>query len=61
MISVEPNLDGEAIENIEIVSFEYALSVADIHLILVDHDEFKYKKFAHGIVIDTKGVTFTDS
>ena len=61
VISVEPNLDGEAIENIEIVSFEYALSVADIHLILVDHDEFKYKKFAHGIVIDTKGVTFTDS
>ena len=38
-ISVEPNLDGEAIENIEIVSFEYALSVADIHLILVDHDD----------------------
>ena len=57
LMSVEPNVDRSKISNeIELVSLEYASKNADIHLILVAHDEFKKLKIDSGYVIDTTGL-----
>lgn len=60
VIAVEPNiktLPGTINRNnVKLVDFESALSSADIHLMLVDHKEFKLKKPTSGTIIDTKGI-----
>ncbi|WP_415720287.1 UDP-N-acetyl-D-mannosamine dehydrogenase [Photobacterium ganghwense] len=60
VIVVEPNiktLPGTINKNnVKLVDFESALSSADIHLMLVDHKEFKLKKPTSGTIIDTKGI-----
>lgn len=60
VIAVEPNiktLPGTINKNnVKLVDFESALSSADIHLMLVDHKEFKLKKPTSGTIIDTKGI-----
>lgn len=61
VVAIEPNLDDKSFENIELVSLDYALDAADIHLILVDHDEFKNIEINNGIVIDTKGIISSSS
>jgi len=57
-LAVEPNircLPGN-VENIKLVSFEVAMQEADIHLMLVDHKEFKGKRIFNKNIIDTKGI-----
>ena len=58
VFGVEPNIYElpEYIVNIELTSFEVATRKADIHLMLVDHKEFKGKYIFNKNVIDTKGV-----
>ena len=55
---VEPNIHElpENITNIELTSFEVAAREADIHLMLVDHKEFKENKIFNNKIIDTKGI-----
>jgi UDP-N-acetyl-D-mannosaminuronic acid dehydrogenase len=55
---VEPNIEilPAKIKNIELVNFEEAAEHADIHLLLVDHKEFKANKIRSEHVIDTKGI-----
>ena len=55
---VEPHIHElpEHITNIELTSFELASREADIHLMLVDHKEFKDKKIFNKNIIDTKGI-----
>lgn len=56
---VEPNIDS--VEemygfNVTLVDFDEALRLADIHVLLVDHKEFKRKGPESGSVIDMKGI-----
>ncbi|WP_281630261.1 UDP-N-acetyl-D-mannosamine dehydrogenase [Vibrio sp. St2] len=51
---VEPNLDEST--DIPLVSFEQASEQADIHVLLVDHKEFKAEKVKFDYLIDTKGI-----
>lgn len=56
-LGVEPNIHElpNHIKNIELTSFEFAIEAANIHLMLVDHSEFKVNiQLAN--VIDTKGI-----
>ena len=57
-IGVEPNVYElpEHIVNLELTSFEIAISEAHIHLMLVNHKEFRDKKLNLQRVIDTKGI-----
>lgn len=55
---VEPNISELPlhIKNSELVETSYAMSKADIHLLLVDHESFYKNKPINGIIIDTKGI-----
>jgi UDP-N-acetyl-D-mannosaminuronic acid dehydrogenase len=57
-LGVEPNIHElpKHIINIELTNFELAIKEADIHLMLVDHKEFKDKSFNVEYGIDTKGI-----
>lgn len=58
VVAVEPNIDslviGEA--NIKLVEFEAAKARADVHVLLVDHKEFKASKLISDFIVDTKGI-----
>ena len=58
LIAVEPNIDSLVIAetNIKLVEFEVAKARADVHVLLVDHKEFKVSKLISGFIVDTKGV-----
>jgi UDP-N-acetyl-D-mannosaminuronic acid dehydrogenase len=58
VFSVEPNIESrpKKLVNVELTSFEKAIVDADIHVLLVDHKQFKINKPVNGLVIDTKGI-----
>jgi UDP-N-acetyl-D-mannosaminuronic acid dehydrogenase len=58
VLAVEPNLPLHASINSSVtnVAFQTALNVADIHILLVDHNEFKGIYPEQGQVIDTRGI-----
>ncbi|EGQ7703488.1 UDP-N-acetyl-D-mannosamine dehydrogenase [Vibrio cholerae] len=58
LIVVEPNINmlPNSLNHLELVSFEYASKNADIHVLLVDHKQFKNEKAPNGTIIDTKGI-----
>ncbi|MGS2716934.1 UDP-N-acetyl-D-mannosamine dehydrogenase [Eionea flava] len=58
VVAVEPNIISLPVteSSFELVKFGKAKEVADVHLLLVDHKEFKNSKFSGQFVIDTKGV-----
>ena len=55
---IEPNISElpEHIEKIYLTTFELGMKEADIHLMLVDHKEFKDKNLKGPHIIDTKGI-----
>lgn len=55
---VEPNIDQlpEGLDDSGLVDFKLACSNSDIHVLLVDHDEFRDQKPNKGIIIDTRGI-----
>lgn len=56
---VEPNINElpTSIQGkVELLRYEEALEVADIHLLLVDHREFLTVKPTRGMVVDTRGI-----
>ncbi len=57
-LGVEPNVHElpKNVEDIELIDIEIAIKKADIHLLLVDHKEFKGKNFNAEFIVDTKGV-----
>lgn len=57
-LGIEPNIKNlpKHIENIELTEFKVAIEEADIHLLLVDHRQFKNKNLQLSNVIDTKGI-----
>lgn len=58
VLLIEPNIEHESTKICQgkLVNFEYAAKHADIHILLVDHKEFKGNKPQSGIIVDTKGV-----
>lgn len=58
VIAVEPNIEfmPSKLTNVELVDFEVASKVADIHVMLVDHQDFKIKTLISDYLIDTKGI-----
>lgn len=56
ILVVEPNIDSFNIKNMRLVAIEESLVKADIHVLLVDHKEFKEIKPDGTFVIDTKGI-----
>ncbi len=58
LIAVEPNiksLSGTELK-VELVDLETAKKSANIHLLLVDHKEFKLAKIDSDFIVDTKGI-----
>ncbi|MEZ8879535.1 UDP-N-acetyl-D-mannosamine dehydrogenase [Vibrio lentus] len=56
VLAVEPNITTLE-SSIDLVSFEHAKINADIHILLVDHKEFKDVVYpSNGVIIDTKGI-----
>jgi len=59
VFTVEPNIEKlppKFADLFELTSFETAISHADIHLLLVDHKQFKSTKVCVENLIDTKGI-----
>ncbi|QUX94526.1 UDP-N-acetyl-D-mannosamine dehydrogenase [Marinomonas sp. CT5] len=58
VLAVEPNIKSLPAMNstFELVNCDNAKEMADVHVLLVDHKEFKKLPFAVNYLIDTKGV-----
>lgn len=58
VLAVEPNIDElpQSLKKLELAPTELAKSEADIHVLLVDHAEFKAEKVSADFIVDTKGI-----
>ncbi|ENM5827268.1 UDP-N-acetyl-D-mannosamine dehydrogenase [Vibrio metoecus] len=58
VVFVEPNIEKLPVKIADkvLVDYSQAFSSADIHLLLVDHKQFKVNKPKFGYVVDTKGI-----
>ena len=59
VIAVEPNIDESQFlgEKLKLVDLEYAIETADLHLLLVDHKQFRaLQNIPSKYLIDTKGI-----
>ncbi len=56
VLAIEPNIDSINCENIELVTIDESLNKTNIHVMLVDHMQFKKIKLNDSYVIDTKGI-----
>lgn len=58
VIAVEPNIHQlpSSLEHVELQCFDVAKSTADIHVMLVDHKEFKAESLNSPYLVDTKGI-----
>lgn len=58
ILAIEPNVSELSVDksNVILSDLNFALENADIHLLLVDHSEFKAVSFSSDFLIDTKGV-----
>ncbi|MEZ8402375.1 UDP-N-acetyl-D-mannosamine dehydrogenase [Vibrio splendidus] len=56
VLAIEPNIESIDHENIKLVTIDESLSKTDIHVMLVDHFQFKKIKINDRFVIDTKGI-----
>ncbi|MBU2881825.1 UDP-N-acetyl-D-mannosamine dehydrogenase [Psychrosphaera sp. B3R10] len=58
VVAVEPNIPEQSpfLAGINLVTFERAEVLADIHVLLVEHMQFKTNKPSSGLMVDTKGI-----
>ena len=58
VIAVEPNIKKLPLnlQSVELLDFDIAKSESDVHVLLVDHKEFKEACVTNGIKVDTKGI-----
>lgn len=58
ILIIEPNIDilPTKLSGLRLVDFEWAKETADIHVMLVDHSEFKRKSKPTGTLLDFKGI-----
>lgn len=55
VVAIEPNI-SQSFNKFELINLKSANMSADIHVLLVDHDEFKKAPRPNGIIVDIKGV-----
>lgn len=60
VVAVEPNVEvlPNQFKGTDLLSVENAFETASIHVMLVDHKEFKEAKPVTGLIVDTKGIWF---
>lgn len=58
VIAIEPNIENlpNQVQNLKLSSFDSAVKEADIHVLLVDHKEFKEVSLQSEFIVDTKGI-----
>jgi UDP-N-acetyl-D-mannosaminuronic acid dehydrogenase len=56
VLVIEPNISSINIDNMRLVTIDESLTKTDIHVMLVDHKQFKKIKLNDTFVIDTKGI-----
>ncbi|MEZ9753809.1 UDP-N-acetyl-D-mannosamine dehydrogenase [Vibrio cyclitrophicus] len=56
VLAIEPNINSIDVIDVELVSLDESLTRTDIHVMLVDHKQFKKIKLDDAFVIDTKGI-----
>lgn len=56
VIAIEPNIESINIDNVQLVSLDESLNQTDIHVLLVDHKQFKKIKINDSYIVDTKGI-----
>lgn len=56
VLAIEPNVTDLDIDNVELVSIDESLTRTDIHVMLVDHKQFKKMKINDSFIVDTKGI-----
>lgn len=56
VLAVEPNINSLDFDGIDLVSLDTALDRADVHVMLVDHWQFKDIKPLSKYIVDTKGL-----
>ncbi|MGR5220967.1 UDP-N-acetyl-D-mannosamine dehydrogenase [Vibrio parahaemolyticus] len=56
ILAIEPNIKSLNLDNVRLTTMDESLSIADIHVMLVDHAAFKKIKLNDAYVIDTKGI-----
>ncbi|PMO67490.1 UDP-N-acetyl-D-mannosaminuronic acid dehydrogenase [Vibrio breoganii] len=56
VLAIEPNISQVAFDDFELVSMEQSLSITDIHVLLVDHSQFRKVKVTDKYIVDTKGI-----
>lgn len=56
VLAIEPNIDFLDIENLKLTTLDDSLDQTDIHVLLVDHSQFKKIKINAPYIVDTKGI-----
>ena len=58
VLVVEPNVEAghDPVKGAELVDMDAAYANADVHVLLVDHKEFKAAKAPRGAIVDVKGI-----
>ncbi|MFV8433951.1 UDP-N-acetyl-D-mannosamine dehydrogenase [Vibrio owensii] len=56
VLAIEPNINSIVDDRLRLVTIDESLSKTDIHVMLVDHKQFKKIKLTDSFVIDTKGI-----
>ncbi|MEZ8612202.1 UDP-N-acetyl-D-mannosamine dehydrogenase [Vibrio sp. 10N.239.311.D11] len=56
VLAIEPNIEEIKHDNIKLVTIDESLTKTDIHVMLVDHKQFKKIRLTDSFVIDTKGI-----
>ncbi|WP_282177150.1 UDP-N-acetyl-D-mannosamine dehydrogenase [Vibrio nereis] len=56
VMAVEPNIEQLSLKDVSLVKTEEAIDKADVHVLLVDHKEFKSITAPSLYVVDTKGI-----
>jgi UDP-N-acetyl-D-mannosaminuronic acid dehydrogenase len=56
VLAIEPNITSIDVGNVELVSIDESLTRTNIHVMLVDHMQFKKIRLNDAFVIDTKGI-----
>ena len=57
LVCVEPNIEASMqVNGVNLTSFDAAYKASQVHVLLVDHKEFKEAKRPEGFIVDTKGI-----
>ncbi|PML94610.1 UDP-N-acetyl-D-mannosamine dehydrogenase [Vibrio breoganii] len=56
VLAIEPNIESINIDKLKLVTIDESLTKTDIHVMLVDHTQFKKFKLNDSLIIDTKGI-----